>query len=169
MKDSRPDFVDVKTEFQKFLQTEGWPTEILWLAGNRIVGYRRNHWVFRPNQLSAEHASRNFYETIRRTQTSIRIDALARIEGRTLAYVQDWGGDRRMLNYGVPLSEWPVKAVSSRVVWECLRLLTWALGRSPFLNSTSMPTTAEHPAGTRPLKSTQAQRQPVSQKRSYAR
>lgn len=143
MKDSRLDFVNVRTEFQRFLETEGWPTEILWLSRNRIVGYRRNHWVLRPKELSAETASRNFYDTIRRTQGSIRIDAFAKIEGRTLAYVQDWGGNGRMLNYGVPLTEWPVRAVSSRFVWECLRLLTWALGSSAFLNSTSMPTTSD--------------------------
>jgi hypothetical protein len=143
MTDPRVAFIDVKSEFRKFLQSQDWPTEILWLTRNRIIGYRRTHWIFRPDELATENASREFYDAVAKTESSIRIDAFAKMNRQTLAYVHNWGGNSRMLNLGVPTSEWPIRQVSSRIVWVCLRFGTVLLGSSPFLKSTNMTNTAQ--------------------------
>ena len=141
MKDERIPFADAKREFVAFLHSQDWPTELLWLSRDRLAGRRRTHWVFRPEELVSDEASRDYYEAARRTASSIRLDAKWRVEGRSLVFVQDYGGDSRMLNFGISTDQWPLHCVSSRAGWVCIRAITRLLGESPFVSSTRLPRT----------------------------
>jgi hypothetical protein len=141
MEDVRIPFAEAKREFVAFLGSQGWPTELLWLSRDRLAGRRRTHWVFRPEELVSDEASRVHYEAARRTASSIRLDAKWRLGGRSLVFVEDYGGDRRMLNFGVATDAWPLRRVSSRARWVYVRAVTGLLGNSPFLSSTRLPPT----------------------------
>ena len=149
---SRPPFEDAKREFLRFLQSQGWPTEVRWVSRDRLAGRRRTHWVFRPEELAADAAARAFHEAARPTASSIRIDGLGVVEGRTLAYVEDYGGGSGMLNFGVMTGGRPLRPVSSRARWACLRLATRLLGSSPFLRHTRLTPEAapRRPSASRP-------------------
>ena len=50
-----------------------------------------------------------------------------------------------MLNFGVPIPPPPLRLVSSRMQWACLRLADRLLGSSPFLTYTEItPEAARH-------------------------
>jgi hypothetical protein len=138
MIDERLPFDEAKRRFLEFIESQGWPTELRWLSRDRLAGTRRLHWVFRPNELISDLASREFYDATRRTPASLRIDALAQLEGQSLVCVIDHGGPSRMLNFGVCTMPMLMQPVSSRVWWDCLRLVTALLGHSSFLKSTHM-------------------------------
>jgi hypothetical protein len=143
MDDTRLPFPDAREAFVAFLRTQGWPTDVLWLSRDRIVGRRGRFWVYRPEELTGDAASGEFYEAARRTATNLRIDALGQFGGRTLAYVQDYGGHRRMLNFGVPERDRSVRQVRSRVAWSLLCAFTRLAGESPLLRSSRI--TGEFP------------------------
>jgi hypothetical protein len=109
MEDLRVPFDEAKEQFRTFLRSQGWPDALLWLSRDRVVGRRRRFWVFRPEELERQDASRAFYEGVRGTPSSIRLDAVARIDGRSLAFVHDYGGPSRKLNFGVAAEPWDVR------------------------------------------------------------
>src|SRR5215218_691256 len=113
--DTRVPFDEAVRTFREFLRSQGWPSELLWLTRGRVVGRRRTHWVFRPEALTSDAETRAFYEAVRRTDSSIRLDAVARLGGRSLAYVEDYGGPSRMLNFGLLPEPWDLRPVPSRL------------------------------------------------------
>jgi hypothetical protein len=147
--DARLPFDEALGLFRRFLASQGWPSDIAWLSEDRVVGHRRTHWVLRPDELTSDAASRAFYEMLRTTGSSIRLDALGTVHGRTIAYVNDYGGDSRMLNCGVNTSGWELRAVTSRVAWLWLVAMTRLRGTSPFLQHTRF---TPRSTGTRGLK-----------------
>jgi len=151
MEDTRVPFEDATREFTTFLRSQGWPTELLWLTRDRLVGHRGTHWVFRPEELTSDAASRAFYEAARQTPSSLRLDARWQLGGRSLVFVEDFGGPSRMLNFGIIPDQPPVRPVSSRLIWACLRAYTRVLGESPWLRCTSITprTVTASGAGTR--------------------
>ena len=150
MSDSRLPFDEALGVFRRFLASQGWPSDIAWLSQDRVVGHGRTHWVFRPDELMSDAASRVFYEALRTTGSSIRLDALGTVHGRSIAYVMDYGGDSRMLNCGVNTSEWELRAVTSRVAWLWLVMITRLRGTSPFLQYTRFTPRASRPRGLEP-------------------
>lgn len=142
MDDVRVPFDEAKRLFQAFLRSQGWPTDLLWLSRDRVVGRRGTHWVFRPEELTSEDASREFYEAARSTDSSIRLDAVAQLGSRSIALVRDVGGPSRMLNCGHLLDTWDLRPVSSRVAWACLRAVSRLWGGTPFLRTARFTGTA---------------------------
>ena len=138
MDDMRVPFDDAKRELVTFLQSQGWPTDLRWVTRDRLLGHRRTHWVFRPDELSSDAASRAFYEAARQTASSVRLDARWQVGNGSLVYVEDLGSPRRKLYFGLAPDRPPIRPVSSRVVWFCLRVFTRILGESPFLRSTNI-------------------------------
>ena len=137
----RPPFDDATAQFRAFLASQGWPTILRWVTRDRLAGYRRSRWVYRPDELDApryERAARQFYEQLRASPASIRVDALGVHDGRTLAYVEDYGGESAMLNFGAPTDAVSVTAVSSRVHWTGIRVLIGIVGGNPFLRYTRL-------------------------------
>jgi hypothetical protein len=50
MDDERVPFEDAKLELVTFRRSQGWPTDLLWVTRDRLLGYRGTHWVSgRPN------------------------------------------------------------------------------------------------------------------------
>ena len=133
--DDRLPFDEAQKHFRAFLRSQGWPDAVLWLSRERIVGHRRRFWVFRPQELESTDASRAFYENARRTASSIRLDAVAQLGGRSLAFVLDYGGPRRMLNLGVATEPWDVRPVSSRLAWMILQVASRVWDSTPFLRT----------------------------------
>jgi hypothetical protein len=147
MKIDRPHFEEAVGHFRDFLKSQDCPENILWLSRDRLTGHRNTIWIFRPEDLTSTDNSKNFYETIRQTPGSIRIDALGRVGGHTLAYVENWGGDSSMLNFGILESPIKIKIVSSQLFWAMLRFLNGMRGESPLLKNTEITKSAEprHP------------------------
>jgi myo-inositol catabolism protein IolC len=142
MDDARLPFDDAVQEFRAFLRSQGWPADILWLSRDRVVGRRRTYWVFRPGELVSDQAARAFYEAVRRTPSSIRLDAVAQVRGRSLAYVLDYGGPNRMLDFGVLTEPWTVRPASSRLAWAGVRAASRLWGGTPFLRGARITGTA---------------------------
>ena len=139
MSDNKIPFDEAVAEFRNWLQQEGWSANLLWLTKNRITGIRNEFWLFRPEEMTDDSDSRLFYESARNTTSSIRIDAFCQMPEATIAYVDDYGGDGRHLNFGIP--ERPLKithAVDSRIYWNLRRALNRIVGESPFLRYTRM-------------------------------
>src|SRR5678815_4375326 len=134
MDDSRPSFGAAKAMFVAFLESQGWPAGILWLTRDRITTHGNVFWIFRPEELTQEDPSRDFYEAVRLSSSSIRLDAIGIVGGRTVAYVQDWGADSRLLNFGVFQSAVFLRVVRSSLQWTILRALNRVRGESPFLH-----------------------------------
>jgi hypothetical protein len=135
MEDLRLPFDEAEEQFRTFLRSQGWPDALLWLSRDRFVGRRRRFWVFRPEELESQDASRAFYEGVRGTPSSIRLDAVARIDGRSLAFVHDYGGPSRKLDFGVAAEPWDVRPVSSWFTWLILRTASRLWGSAPFLRA----------------------------------
>jgi len=136
-------FDEARSEFVAFLQSQGWPTTLLWLSRDRITGFRNVHWVFRPEELTSDEPSRIFYERVRRGASSIRLDGLTCVDGRTLAYVHDWGRDSRLLNFGVHLRPGTVHFVRSSIEWSLRCLASRLRGESTFLKETAITPTSD--------------------------
>ena len=137
--DHRRPFEDAVRAFRTFLHGRGWPLEILWLNRDRIHSIRARHWVFRPEELASPVPSRVFYEAVRKTSSSLRIDAFTRIGPRTLAYVQNWGGDRKMLNLGLPHRPADVQSVGSPFYWNLLSLMSGVRGDRRWTDHVRIP------------------------------
>lgn len=147
MKDHRTSFDEVIATFREFLQSQGWSDDILWLTRERITGHRSTYWVLRPEELAPDTVTRRYYESIRQSPSSIRIDSLAQVKGKSLCYVQNWGGDSRFLNFGTWQGPLKLRVVRSRVLWIMIVVLNRLRGESPFLNEIKMTTIAEPRAG----------------------
>ena len=124
--------------FRRFLRDQGWSDDLLWLSRDRVTGHRRRFWILRPEELSDPQPSKQFYEETRQTDSSIRIDGLCQIGDKTLAYVQDYGGDSRFLNYGIHTGEIQIRSLTSRFQLVFLRALNILRGLSPFLKHTAI-------------------------------
>ncbi len=138
MNDIRTKFDEALDEFRKFLKSQGWSNEILWLSSDRITGHRCTFWVYRPENLTSSAISRRFYEKILKTSSSIRIDALAVLDQKTLAYVEDWGGVGRFLNFGIRESPKQIKVVNSNLYWWLIKTLNYIRGETPLLKDIIM-------------------------------
>ena len=132
MNDIRTNFDEAIDRFKSFLHQQGWSESLLWLTKERITGHRRSLWIFRPDELTSDIASRQFYEHTRKGNSSIRIDALCQLGTRSLVYVEDYGGDSKLLNFGTHQSPWRIRTVSSLLAWHILRLTNRIRGESSF-------------------------------------
>lgn len=141
-RDLRTPFDEAKASFVAFLESQGWPTDLLWLARDRITGWRNRFWVFRPVELTDDASSRMFYESARESPSSIRLDGLGVFQHRTIAYVEEYGRDSRLLNFGVRTGAEHLAFVQSRVRWQSIRYLNAIRGESPTLRSLRIPPTA---------------------------
>lgn len=143
MPDARTDFDGAVTTFRNFLRSQGWSDRLLWLSREHVTGHRCKYWILKPNELDSDVASRRFYESTRRGSGSIRIDALSEIEGKTVCYVENYGGDSRMLNFGIWTGHHEVKVVRSAFRWATIEVLNRLRGESPFLRHVQMTNRAE--------------------------
>ena len=148
----RPQFDEAVQTLKGFLRSQGHSDQLLWLSRDRITGFRNHFWIYRPDELHSDQASRDYYETIRPTPTSIRVDVLGEVDSHSLAYVQDWGGDGSHLNFGITTSPWKITPVSNPILWLWLRFYTALRGISPFLKHTQITQTKTGQGGaTKPL------------------
>jgi len=143
MTDARTDFDGAVTTFRNFLRSQGWSDRLLWLSREHVTGHRCKYWILKPDELDSDVASRRFYESTRRGSGSIRIDALSEIEGKTVCYVENYGGDSRMLNFGIWTGHHEVKVVRSAFRWTMLHVLNRLRGENPFLRHVQMTNRAE--------------------------
>jgi len=149
MDEMRIPFDQALEGFRGFLRDQGWSDDILWISRDRITGHRRSFWVLRPCELHDPGSTGHYYEDTRKTTSSIRIDGLVQLDGKTLAYVENYGGDSQMLNYGIHTGHINVQPVTGRLQWMLLNALNLLRGISPFLKHTAMTPTAEVGGGKR--------------------
>jgi len=123
--ESRPEFGDAVNEFLEFVAREGHGTNLRWLSRDRITQHRGIWWIFRPEELASDGASSRFYERLRRTDSSIRIDAYPLDSEITLAWIEDFGGPSGMLNYGILTSRYEIRVIRSRLAWGVIFLLNY--------------------------------------------
>jgi hypothetical protein len=139
--DPRLPFDEAKSAFVTFLESQHWPTDLLWLSRDRITSHRNQFWLFRPFELKSDGSSRAFYEAARASASSIRLDAFCTLRHSTLAYVHDWGAESRCLNFGVPRTPPSPQIVNSRTLWALLQSVNAIRGESPFMQHTAIPPT----------------------------
>jgi hypothetical protein len=144
MECKRPSFNEATTTFLDFLRSNQWSTSLLWLTRERITGYKQSLWIYRPDELTSPDATRNFYNSIHKTDQNIRMDGLIQFGSRTLAYVENHGGNGKMLNYGFHKSDFDVHIVQSPIYWSIIRLINRTRGISPFLNNIKMAEQNQH-------------------------
>ncbi len=133
MNDNRSSFDEEVTFFRDFLYSQQWSPNILWLTRERITGHRRSIWIYRPEELTSDKATRDFYNSILETDGSIRIDGLIQVGSNTLGYVENYGGDSKMMNHGCHTSDFNVHIVQSPIYWRVVQLVNKLRGISPFL------------------------------------
>jgi hypothetical protein len=136
----RPSFTEAVSGFRRFLSQSGWSDAIRWISASDITGHRNQYWIFRPSQLENEQLSEAFYHAAIATPSSVRLDALFQHEGYTIAWVEDYGGDSRSLNYGISTSSSLLTPVTSRFVWHLRRATNRVRGVSPLLRHCTIPT-----------------------------
>ena len=146
MNDPRTSFDEALSRFREFLRSQDWADSLLWVTRDRITAHRTTYWVYRPDELSSDAASRSFYEVALRTPSSIRLDALGRTRTHSVCYVRDWGGDSRSLNFGIHQPPTTMRVVHNSVAWALLCSLNKLRGEAPFLKDTEIPKNAEQPA-----------------------
>lgn len=147
MNDVRTTFDETVTTFRAFLRSQGWSDRLLWITRDRITGHRCRYYVFRPKDLTSDAPSRRFYDAILQGAGSVRVDGLTQMDGLTLAYVHDWGGEAQQLNFGVRQGPMKVTVVDSKIRWLLVRLINRLMGESPFLRETKMTPSAEQNGG----------------------
>ena len=108
--------------FVDFLSSQEISTELLWLSRDRLSRYRRTWWVYRPYELISSASSREFYESLRETSSSIRIDGYPFTSDVTFAWVEDYGGPSKLLNFGLLTSKYEIRVVKNRYFWLFIRL-----------------------------------------------
>jgi len=136
---ARPSFEDAVSDFRSWLRESGWSDELLWLTADRITGYKRTFWIRDVKEMGSDLTTRRFYEDVAQTDASVRIDAFCRVGEKTIAYVENYGGDGRLLNYGIPKGHRTVHQVKSWIVWELIGFLNRFRGESPFVVETDIP------------------------------
>jgi hypothetical protein len=146
MNDLRTSFDEAVAGFRTFLRQQGWSDMLLWLSRDRVTRHGSSLWLFRPEELTSDVSSRRFYEHARKANSSVRIDALCPIGAKTLAYVEDFGGASRLLNFGIHRSPRRIRIVSSSFVWFIVIFLCRIRGETPFIRETRMARVPNHEA-----------------------
>jgi hypothetical protein len=141
MSDIRIPFKDAVVAFRGFLREQGWSDQILWLTRDRMTGHRTRYWLFRPEECNTQLSTLDFYNAILSTTSSIRMDGFCQWQGATLAYVQEYGGQSMLLNYGILTGERTIHTVSSPMTWIIIRGFNRLRGEAPFLRFTKMTPT----------------------------
>jgi len=130
----RPAFDEALEDFRAFLKGGGRSDRLLWITRDRITAHRLSIWIFRPSEMTSDLKYRQFYEALRRTNTSIRFDSICETSDGSVVYVEDYGGDGEHLNYGYPTSERRVTIISSRLYWWFICAYCRLRGTSPFIS-----------------------------------
>lgn len=123
--EARPEFDDAVAEFLKFVDREGHATTLRWLSRDRTTQHRKIWWIYRPEELVSDSDSREFYESVRQTDSSIRIDAYPVDPDITLAWIENYGGPSGLLNYGILTSRYEIRVVRIRMVWAAIFLFNY--------------------------------------------
>lgn len=123
--DLRMPFDEALVSFKKFLRSQEISTDLIWLSRDRLSRNRKIWWVYRPADLTSADSSREFYESVRLAPSSIRIDGHPFTSDLTFAWVEDYGGPSKLLNFGLltPINNFEIQVVQSRISWHyiCLR------------------------------------------------
>jgi len=135
---TRPSFDDVLDDYKAYLLKNSMSTEIVWLRKKWLSGYKAKIWVFSPSN-DGRKKTAEFYEAIRKTSSSIRVDALCRYAGKSLCFVECFGGDRALLNFGIFENKDNVIVVNNRLYWVFIKLWNQIRGGSPLLESLEIP------------------------------
>ena len=119
-KDIRTPFEEALISFRSFLKSQSVSTNLLWLSKDRFSQYGKVWWVFRPAELENPDSSRRFYESVRLTSSSIRLDGYPFTSEHTFTWVEDYGGPSKLLNYGLVTSSYEIRVIESRLIWRCI-------------------------------------------------
>lgn len=145
MKDYRCPFDEALISFKRFLKSEGWNDDLLWLNREHITGHRRKFFIFRPLDLTDISESAEFYEEIRKTKFNIRIDAFCEFEDRTIAYVSKLDGESELLNMGCPMEkDVDVTFIKNRFLWKMALRGSERRGISPPIKAMEIPRSSQH-------------------------
>jgi hypothetical protein len=140
MSNARPQVEVAISEFRKFLKTQDWPEKIIWLTKRQILIMNKSYYIYKPIELNREKDSLNFYELIRATNSSIRIDGLSRNSTYTFAYIENYGGENALLNFGVWENKYQLVIISSLIRWFYLKFILSLRGGSPILRELNIST-----------------------------
>ncbi|MFK5922630.1 MAG: hypothetical protein QM496_10655 [Verrucomicrobiota bacterium] len=118
----RPAFDKAVEQFRDFLSSQNVSTDLLWMTQDRISQNKRTWWMFRPHDLVRYESSRCFYESLVKTDSSIRIDGYPLDQDKTLAWVENYGGPSGLLNFGVLNGDYEIREVRNWLHWKIIRI-----------------------------------------------
>jgi len=125
----RAPFREVLPQFTAFLKKEGKSTDLLWVTKEQIRAHKSLHWVYKVEQ-NKEKESEDYYNSRRESNTSLRLDAVAQAGGKTVCWVEDYGGDSGSLNFGIyKLPHECFIFIKSPILWALLRFINRRRGQ----------------------------------------
>jgi hypothetical protein len=159
--DLRIPFADAVAAFKKFATEQGWPTQIVWIAQDRILIRRGSVWIFRPNELTDDYSARCFYEAARESDSSLKLFGIGEIDGLLVAGVEDMPAplhDPKL--FYMSLAErhrYTIRPITSQAIWLLLSVFpmlkrdrwtyeSFGIGHTiPTANKTLHPTAGKFP------------------------
>ena len=124
--DLRKPFADAVAAFRKFATEQGWPTQLVWIAQDRILVRRGSVWIFRPNELTDDYPVRCFYEAVREIDSSLKLFGIGEMDGHLVAGVEDMPSplhDPKL--FYMSLAErhrYTIRPITSRAIWLALSI-----------------------------------------------
>lgn len=82
-------FKDALAAFKTFTANEGKPTSFLWITQDRVRVACRRIWIFRPNELSGNELAERFYESVRSSNSSIKLLGIDTFRDRYITCIEE--------------------------------------------------------------------------------
>ncbi len=123
MKHNRGTFEEQLPHFKDFLENQGYGTNLLWITKEQVSNYRNRYWIYRATE-NHRRLSQQFFDERRKSETSLRLDAVTEIKEGTICWVEDYGGPSGCMNYGImgnPKKNYTL--VESPIIWRLIRAL----------------------------------------------
>jgi len=88
MKDLRTPFEETLQSFRSFVEENDKPTNFLWLSQDRVCVIFSRIWIYRPDEIKGNDKVKDFYESVRSTDSSIKMLGLTSIGDRYITVLE---------------------------------------------------------------------------------
>ncbi|MEW4571493.1 hypothetical protein AB1L88_26765, partial [Tautonia sp. JC769] len=125
-----PPFDEALSQFLRFIQAEGFNTELAWAFREDVTNCRRTYWVRIPTPAGNLELMRRYYEHGRRAGLGVTLAVLCRVGSHSVCYA--WAPEDEQaasyamqgpLKFQVPSPPMDASPVRSGIAWFGLRLL----------------------------------------------
>jgi hypothetical protein len=82
-----PSWEESLVSFQRFIEGQGFSTELVWIFREDVTNCHRRYWVRTPVPASNAALAREQFEAGRRRGLGVTLEVLCRLEGRSACFV----------------------------------------------------------------------------------